>query len=371
MTIANITASALCLLLTVGTIAAERKSKTVTNASDSRITYIGRVQKKDGDVSFDWSGAQCRMKFRGPYVALRCSDTKANYYNVWFDKGTECAPDLVIRTAGKDTTIVLAEKLGRGIHELTLQKRTEGEQGMTTFHLFETDGEVLQASPCRDRYIEFIGDSYTCGYGTEASSGDEPFRPETENCNLTYAAIASRYFNADFNLVSHSGRGAARNYDDWGKGVPGTTMPEKYDMLFDEVTDNTPYPTAAIIPDLVVIYLGANDFSTGKQPSTAVFCESYCKLLDKIRKRYGNNVPILCLAAKSDPGIYAYVSEACRRSGLENLWAIGFQSGIHNETTDLGASQHPNYNGHKKIASQIIPYIATITGWEMEEKIIR
>ncbi len=367
----NAFAAALGLLLAITAGAAERKTKTVvTRASDPRITYVGRVLCKGDDVSFDWSGVQCRMKFSGPSVALKCSDTKANYYNVWFDKGTECAPDLVIRTAGKDTTIVLAERLGKGIHNLTLQKRTEGEQGMTTFHSFETAGEVLQADPLRRRFIEFVGDSYTCGYGTENSVREDPFKPETENCNLTYAAIASRYFDADFSLVSHSGRGIARNSNDWGKGVAGTTMPEKYGMLFDEIPD-TPCPPAAIIPDIVVIYLGANDFSTGKQPSMGAFCESYVSLLNKIRERYGNEVPILCLAAKLDPGIYAYVSEACRRSGLEGVWAVGLQSGIHNDTTDLGASWHPNYSGQKKMASQIIPYIATITGWEMEEKAIR
>ena len=40
----------------------------------------------------------------------------------------------------------------------------------------------------------------------------------------------------------------------------------------------------------------------------------------------------------------------------------------HNYEDDLGASWHPNYKGHKKVASCMIPYISTLTGWEMEEK---
>ncbi len=339
----------------------------VTEASDARITYTGRVLKEGPDVSFDWSGVQCRLRFSGPSVSLRCSDTKANYYNVWFDKETGCRPDMIIRTAGKDTTIVLATKLGKGIHELTLQKRTEGEQGMTTFHAFETAGEVLQAAPVRKRFIEFIGDSYTCGYGTENSVRTDPFKPETENCNLTYASIASRYFNADWSLVCHSGRGIARNYNDFGKDTEGTTMTEKYDMTFDE-GPAVRFEKDGIVPDIVVIYLGANDFSTERQPSMEQFCTSYVKLLGKVRERYGEEIPVLCLAAALDPGIYEYVREACRRSGLEKLWCVGLQAGIHNSESDLGASWHPNYSGQKKMASQIIPYIATITGWEMEEK---
>ena len=350
--------------------AAEKKAKIWTDASDSRITYVGRVLRDGADVSFDWSGVQCRVKFTGQSIALRCSDTKANYYNVWFDKGTEESPDLVIRTSGRDTTMVLAERLGKGVHCMTLLKRTEGEQGRTTFHAFATAGELLQAEPVRERYIEFVGDSYSCGYGTENSTRDDPFKAETENCNLTYAAVISRYFNADYNLVSHSGRGIARNYDDWGKDISGSTMPEKYDRLFDEFA-KPDCPPAGKTPDLVVIYLGANDFSTGKQPSMNAFCKNYIKLLGKIRERYGEDVPLLCLAAKLDPGIHVYVREACRRSGMEKIWSVALQDGVHDDAGDLGASWHPNYSGHRKMASVIIPYVSTITGWEMEEKAIR
>lgn len=347
-----------------------RERITETEASDSRITYVGRVQKEGADVSFDWSGTQCRVRFTGPSIALKCSDTKANWYNVWFDRETGCAPDMVIRTAGTDTTIVLATKLGKGEHRMTLQKRTEGEQGRTTFHSFVTSGEILQAEPVKDRYIEFIGDSYTCGYGTENSVRTDPFTPETENSSLTYAAIASRYFDADYNLVSHSGRGIARNYDDWGKGVAGTTMPDKYGMLFDE-GPAVECPAAETVPDIVVIYLGTNDFSTGRQPSMNEFCAGYAKLLGKVRARYGSEVPVLCLAAKNDPGIYVYVSEAVRRSGMDKVWCVGIQEGIHDDGEDLGASWHPSYSGHRKIASHVIPYISTITGWEMAEKVYR
>lgn len=362
----------LTLMLAVITFSAApaadaRGKETVTDASDARITYIGRVQKTGPDVSFDWSGTQCRVKFSGPEIALRCSDTKANYYNVWIDRDCGEKPDLIIRTTGKDTTIVLGKALGKGEHRLLLQKRTEGEQGRTTFHSFTTKGEILQAEPVRERYIEFIGDSYTCGYGSENSVREDPFKPETENCNLTYAAIASRYFNADYNLVSHSGRGIVRNYDDWGKGVPGTTMTEKYGMLFDE-GEQIECAAGEKTPTLVVIYLGANDFTTGSQPSIDRFCENYVKLLGKIRSRYGSEVPVLCLAARNDPGIYVYVREAVRRSGLEGVWTVGIQSGIHNNGSDLGASWHPSYSGHLKIASQVIPYISTITGWDMEYK---
>ena len=362
----------LAVLLTCSTAEAVNSTRSdkgkhvLTPAGDSRISWCGRTLSEDGNITFDWSGVYCKIRFTGPYIALRCSDTKANYFNVWTDSEFSEKADKVIRTCGHDTTIVLADNLGRGTHEIMIQKRTEGEQGTVTFHSFITGGEILPApSPCT-RYIEFIGDSYTCGYGTENSIATDPFTPETENCNLAYAAIISRYFDADFSLVCHSGQGVARNYGGFGEGH---TMVERYSQALDENPETSWGPEQADrVPDIVVIYLGANDFSTGLQPSLGLFKERYTELLGKVRDNYGEGVPVLCLAAKLDPGIYEYVRQACTECGMKNIYHATMQETAFNGYTDLGASWHPNYTGQKKMASIIIPYISTITGWEMPVK---
>ncbi len=336
---------------------------TVTPASDARIQYIGRTLTEGGKVSFDWSGVQCRVRFVGRGISLRCSDTGANYYNVWLDRGMETEPDKVIRTSGSDTLIVLFEGLRKGEHSLLLQKRTEGEQGRTTFVAFESEGEILEGAPLAERYIEFVGDSYTCGYGAENSVKSDPFTPETENCNRTYAALVSRYFGADFSLVSHSGMGVVRNYNDHFRGVPGKTMPERYGSTFDE--EIVPLAAPERVPDLVVIYLGTNDFSVSRQPSLGEFCDGYSALIGKIRSRYGAGVPILCMSSRCDPLLYDYMVEACSRTGDPHLHTLGLQKDVHNDEGDLGASWHPNYLGHRKIASVVIPYVSTIMNWPL------
>ncbi len=342
----------------------KHKENVVTSASDARISYVGRHLVEDGRVSFDWSGVQCRLRFKGTEISLRCSDTKANYFNVWVDKGMDAEPDKVIRTEGCDTLIALFCGLKKAEHSLILQKRTEGEQGRTTFISFSTDGKILEGEGIAQRYIEFVGDSYTCGYGSENSVKTDPFTPETENCNKTYAALVSRYFGADFTLVSHSGMGVVRNYNDNLRGIPFKTMPERYDSVFDEEHISLAAPER--IPDLVVIYLGTNDFSVSRQPSLSEFCEGYRSLVGKIRSRYGTVVPILCMSSRCDPLLYDYVVEACRRSADPNIHTLGLQTDVHDDDLDLGASYHPNARGHRKIASVVIPYISTITGWDMK-----
>ncbi len=348
--------------------AADRKEKTIheTPGSDSRIEYTGRTEVKGNDVSYDWSGVYFRVRFNGPSLSVKCSDTKNSWFNLWVDKEMNPQADRTFKVTAKDTVIVLAEGLGKGEHEVILQKRTEGEQGCFTVHSFLSEGEILQASGRKERHIEFIGDSYTCGYGTESKDKNDPFTAETENCNLTYAAITSRYFNADYNLVSHSGQGIARNYDNFG---PGYHMPHRYTQVYDSAKEPVWKPEMAPhTPDVVVIYLGTNDFSTAQQPHESTFRSNYITLLKSIKKNYGEDTPILCMASPANPYLYDYIRSAVIASGLKKVAYMAVSEFAHNYEDDLGASWHPNYQGHVKVASCMIPYIATLTGWEMEEK---
>ena len=354
------------LCLTTGLSAKKAKEYKETPASDSRIEYTGRTLVEGTDVSYDWSGVYFRVRFNGPSLAVKCSDTKNCWFNLWVDKPMGPEADGKFLVAAKDTVIVLAEGLGKGEHEVILQKRTEGEQGRFTVHSFLTEGEILQANGRKERHIEFIGDSYTCGYGTESGDKDDPFLAETENCNLTYAAITARYFNADFNLVSHSGQGIVRNYDNYG---PGYHMPDRYIQAYDTDKEikwdpaNAPYT-----PDVVVIYLGTNDFSTAQQPNEEFFRENYIRLLKSVKANYGEYIPVLCMASPANSYLYDYVRSAVIVSGLQNVAYMAVSKSAHNYEDDLGASWHPNYKGHKKVASCMVPYISTLTGWEMEEK---
>lgn len=356
----------LALSLSADLKAKKTRELTETPASDARIEYTGRTQVNGPEVAYDWSGVYFRVRFNGPYLAMKCSDTKNTWFNLWTDKEMSHEADRKFMVGARDTLIVLAEGLGKGEHEIILQKRTEGEQGRFTVHSFLTEGEILQADGRKERHIEFIGDSYTCGYGTESSSGNDPFLPETENCNLTYAAIAARYFGADFSLISHSGQGICRNYDDYR---PGYNMPDRYSQTFDENPQSVWTPDMAPYrPDLVVIYLCTNDFSTARQPHETIFAGRYIELLKKVKASYGEDIPILCMASNVTPFSFDYIRNACMMSGLKNVSYMGMTTNVHNHTTDLGASAHPNYKGQIKVASNIIPYISSITGWEMEEK---
>lgn len=346
------------LLLSAGFAA----SAETVPATDSRITYIGRTARTEDSVSYNWSATTFKVKFTGSNLTVKISATKSDWFNVWVDKAQCAREDARFNVASKDTVITLfAGK--KGTHEVIVERRTEGQEGITTVSSFTTNGKFVQATPLKDRVIEFVGDSYTCGYGTEGLSRTDPWKPETENPALTYADILGRFFDADAIHISHSGRGVARNY---GDNTPEETMPKLYTQVYDAMGEQ-PQWTPDYQPDIVVVYLGTNDFSTGKQPSISYWKQEYIKLLKEIRT-FHPDAPIFCLASMAGEEMDRYVEEAVKAAGFANVYWTAIESGAHNSEDDLGSSWHPNYKGHRKVASCIGSYIATITGWEMPFK---
>lgn len=342
-------------------------------ASDSRVTYVGRTQVVGDNVSFDWTATYLRIAFTGKKLSVRLSDTVGrNFFNVYVDQpqmGPE--PTLVIGAHGQDSTIVLFEGK-KGNHVVVLQKRTEGEQGTTTLHEFMTDGVFTQAAPLKERMIEVVGDSYTCGYGAENSVKRDPFKAETECSAKSYAGIVARYFDADYVAVAHSGMGIARNYNskfaDW-------YMPDRYLQTFDmDSTQATRWDASksAFKPAITIVWLGANDFSCSMQPSYESYAKHYYQLIREIRANYGEDHPILCCARKDLDILFMYVRRMVLDSDMKDIYYVGFFGGLfHDDDRNLGASYHPNYEAHRKVASVLIPYVGTITEWELQDRPIK
>lgn len=353
---------ALLFALAAVTVVAREK----VPASDGRITFVGRtLVAQDGAVSFDWSGVYARIAFTGGYLALEAGDTGKDYFNVWVDREPSAEPDRVV-VVDRDTTIVLFQQKERKpqAHRVVIQKRTEGEQGRATFRAFVSEGSFLQAEGLKERVIEFVGDSYTCGYGSENSVREDPFRPEDENPSKTYADILGRYFGADVLRVAHSGQGIDRNYNEAGRGWH---MPQRYLQTFD-LAKEPAWAFQGGKPDVTVIYLGTNDFSTGRQPGFPEFKAGYVRLLKAIKEHYGPEHPILCVAPKHSLDHHDYIRRVVESCGLPAVHYAGLPLDVHNDDSDLGASWHPNYTGHLKKAHSLIPVVSTLTGWPMEPK---
>ena len=173
---------ALCLIA----LAPLRLMAETIPATDSRLTFVGRALESNGALTFDFPASYFRIAFTGKSLSMRVSDSKRDFYAVWLDAPTSAEPTRIVEVKGNDTIIELilpadVKKSKVKEHQVVIQKRTEAGCGKTTVHEFITDGRFVQAPAFKERQIEFIGDSYTCGYGVDAPSRKDPFTDETEN----------------------------------------------------------------------------------------------------------------------------------------------------------------------------------------------
>lgn len=334
---------------------------------DAAVHYTGRTQvSDDGSVTFDWVGTYFETKLTGGKLAVGLSETGTSYYNVFVDGKLH----RVVKACGKDTVIDFVSGIDRSIHALRIQKRTEGEFGKTTIHRFilPMSGSLQKEDRQRNRHIEFIGNSLTCGYGTEGKHRDEPFKLETENCDFSFSTIISRYYDADYTLVAHSGRGAVRNYGDTVR-VSAVTMREKMLQTFDEGSKEQ-WNFKAYKPDIVIINLGTNDFSVGPKPFKSEFVASYTQILKQLRQHY-EQVPILCVYCCTIPiPVYDYFEAVLTEMDDKDIHLLKITEDLFNVETDYGTVWHPNYSGQRKMAMEIIPMVSTLTSWELSWKAV-
>lgn len=103
-----------------------------------------------------------------------------------------------------------------------------------------------------------------------------------QNCRESWASHLSNMFNADYRLEAVSGKGVVRN----AFGVPGPKMPSLFSRSSDNSKENSYKIQDSYIPNVLFIFVGANDYNNIKNPSISNFVNGYTSMLQKIIKDY-------------------------------------------------------------------------------------
>ena len=341
----------------------EATSAGVIDADDPDIQYFGRFDRSDPRrVLFDWPGVYICAKFQGSTCSVRLLHDSSEYAVVV----DQHAPRL-LTTDSVSTTFLVASGLVDSLpHTIMIQKRTETFVGRGTFAGFILDKgcKLLPPDKRPDRRIEFIGNSITCAYGVEGDSSTCHFSPQTENANMSYAAMTSRALGAEYSLVAYSGRGVVRNYGDSNK-VSRYPMPSLYDRTC--YADSTrKWNFASWTPQAVVINLGTNDFSTHPFPDSAVFEEAYARLIHRVQRLYpGVEIFCVCGPMIGEP-CWSYIKDVVAREQKGKREKTVFFVGIEKKSlaaTDWGCDMHPNVTGMAKMADALAAEMRMRMGW--------
>ncbi|MCA2218306.1 SGNH/GDSL hydrolase family protein [Jidongwangia harbinensis] len=325
----------------------------------------GRVQFDGTSTArYSWPGVYFEGVFHGTGVGIVLNDAAADY-DVQIDGvtvATLVAPGRITHRVGG---------LADGVHRVRLVKRSESPWATSEFGGFvaEPGGAVPPRPARRTRQIEFIGDSYTAGYGnlsaTRDCTGDEVHR--TTNADLSFGALTARRLSADYQINAFSGRGMVRNYNG---GEPGTDYRTYYDRALLAVDGDVWRRPAHWRPQLVVIGLGINDFSTPVregEPWTpeslrAAYRTAYHGFLDKLRTRYGplTTIVVSATAVSGSTALAETTEQIVRERNAAGDDRVRYWYYDSAGLDYAGCHWHPSRQDHEIIAGRLGDLVATL-----------
>ncbi|HWB26482.1 MAG TPA: SGNH/GDSL hydrolase family protein [Chitinophagaceae bacterium] len=326
-------------------------------ADNPLIQYTGRIEFTNAKTPRLWSpGAYVEIGFTGPYCNITLNDEELygqhNYIEIAID---DRAPTRV-QTTGKTNIIKAAFGLSDSKHVITICKNTEASIGYIDFVGITCAGLYkLHKKP--KRKIEFIGNSITCGAGSDLSvkpCGDDAWYDQ-HNAYMSYGPVTARMLNAQWQLSAVSGIGLIHSCCNMN-----ILMPQVFDKV-DMRTDSIPWDFSRYIPDVVTITLGQND---GVQDS-AKFCSAYVDFIKTIRGKYPN-AHIFCLTSPmADEKLTAVLKNYL--TGIVDFINKAGDGRVHkyfySQQYHHGCGGHPDLQEHTAIANELAAYIKKVMKW--------
>ena len=246
-----------------------------------------------------------------------------------------------------------------------LVKESEVQYASSGILAFYTDEEAeIRPTDKKDRKIEFIGDSITCGYGV-LGKPENLFSTETESADDAFAVQCAGALDADYQLVSFSGIGVISRYIEPEENEPLTDvlMPALYphtDAVLAKRYGWRPesWDFSSFCPQVVVINLGTNDdsYTRGIREREERFEEEYCEFVRNIHRR-NPGAEIVCTFGVMSQRLLPRVEEAVQR-----LSESGVPVRMHREEPMppgevTGCDGHPSAQRQRKMAESLTGFL--------------
>ncbi|WP_116091940.1 SGNH/GDSL hydrolase family protein [Sphingomonas crusticola] len=315
----------------------------------------GRVIRHgDGSVEFGWPATYFESRFHGTGVSVTL-DSASERMRLLID-GAEKA--LFIQPGPVSMTMA---GLKLGDHLVRLEKLTESQTGGGRFFGFTptADGTPLPA-PVHARAIEFVGDSYTVGYGDLSVSRtctSQEVHDRTDS-QQAFGPLLARRLGADYRVIAYSGFGIVRNY---AGGAPGSNLPTLFARLKPDDAGQLDAPDDNWRPQLIVVNLGTNDFSTPlhageKWPDAAALQADYrASYVDFARRLRAGSPQATLILMGSDAffGAVEQVAATLNRDGGRPVLTLHF-----GDLELTGCNYHPSLKDQAGLAASLESLIA-------------
>ena len=336
---------------------AQQNSVSFFSAGHPYIQYTGRIDFTNPELPRFWQpGVYITAKFIGSYCEIILNDEvlwgkNHNYLEVVVD-----GKAVRLQTKSKRDTISVAENLSSGEHTLVICKNTEANIGYLELAGIRCK-QLVKPSARPIRKIEFIGNSITCGTGSDATAipcGKGVWQDQ-HNAYLSYGAVTARTLKAQYHLSSVSGIGLMHSCCNMN-----ITMPPVFDKISMR-NDTIAWNFNNYQPDIVTICLGQND---GIQDSTG-FSNNYIAFIKQLRGYYPKTTIICLTSPMADASLTAFMKKTLtaivnnmNENGDKKVSRYFFSKQYHN-----GCDSHPDLAEHRLIANELTAFIKKRMKW--------
>lgn len=323
------------------------------------ILATGHWVQNDGRYQTTWPGGMLSAQFTGTSVGVVLNDERS-FYVVEIDG----KPVQQISPASGKRTVWL-KNLPAGNHRIDLIRRNETPDYVGQVHGFVLEGGQWQAAPeTPKRKIEFIGDSFTAALAnlsTQRECSDREISASTD-ASQGFAIKTARELGAQWQVNAMSGMGMVRN---WGGNLPDRNFRTFYSRQLQ--TDATSKLDDKWQPQVVVIGLGTNDFSTRPNASEKRTAEqleqdylaAYQQLIKELNTRYQQPQIILtALKLWPDDQLRPLVKKIVADANSAGNTRVHY---LELSPMQLSACQwHPNLSDHQQVTAQVLDKIKEI-----------
>lgn len=341
----------------------------VCTAEKEYVKILGRTYYEDGVRYFSHSGSGIEFICKGEYALIKLIDDSSGRY---YSNHKAHFAIYVNGVAVVDETLTESEKIFNipldGFEKesvvkiIKLSEAQYSSMGVAEIAVYSKNKIV----PTEEKQlkIEFIGDSITCGYGTDTDSQRGYFSTATENFAKTYAYLTAEKLNADYSAVCFSGYGVYSGYTSSGVRNSTDVLPLHYEnACYLYGGRRIPWDFTEFQSDIIVINLGTNDASYcgGSLSGRQEFTRRYNEFIKQVRM---NNpyAYIMCILGDMNNSMYS-----CIESAVSNYVNETLDNRISAETisyrmdiNDIVINGHPGYLSNLHAANDLSVKIAEL-----------
>lgn len=350
----------------------EAKLKVYALPDIAELKIHGRTTGRLSPLTLFWTGSAIELNALGTELWIEV-EAAYDQYEPWISIELNSVPvSRQMLTAGKYWICVFRGMDAAAVKNVRVVKDVQAMSGdagcCLQIHAVKSDGGFRPVEEKAYR-IEFIGDSITSGEGAIGAKSETDWIPMWFSAVHNYCALTAEALNAEFRIISQSGWGAWKSWDN----KPRANLPEYYEQVCGLLTGERNEALGAFEkndfdswqPDIVVVNLGTNDGSAislreddaCREEDMAAFEQAVGSFLVKIRQ-YNKHTHIVwaygMLGITMMPAIHRAMNAYIQRTGDRK--ATVFQLPRTTEAT-VGARNHPGRLAHERAAEELTVHL--------------